>query len=101
MFVFDFVALVEKKIASLKEVEDAIKESKGLIDQYSLPKDVDNKNGSMNLNIIYEFIASLLLGAGIGYGLDYWFSTKPFMFLTFLLLGLCTFIFNLYRNLGR
>lgn len=37
--------------------------------------------------MVIEIVAGIMLGCGIGYGLDYLFGTMPFMMILFILLG--------------
>lgn len=47
-----------------------------------------------------EFIAGVVVGAGIGYGIDAFFGTSPWGFIIFFLLGFLTAILNVLRAAG-
>lgn len=47
-----------------------------------------------------ELAVTILVGALLGYGLDRWFSTRPWLMLVGLILGTATAFRNLYRSLG-
>jgi ATP synthase protein I len=47
-----------------------------------------------------ELVAGVLVGAGIGWLLDRWFSTSPWGFIVFLLLGFVAGIINVMRAAG-
>ena len=44
-----------------------------------------------------ELIAAIVVGSGIGYGLDCFFSTSPLFMIIFLLLGSIAGFLNIYR----
>jgi ATP synthase protein I len=44
-----------------------------------------------------ELFAGVLVGAGIGYGLDLQFGTKPLMLLIFMMFGMAAGFWNIYR----
>ena len=48
-----------------------------------------------------ELVASVLVGGLIGYGLDYFLGTKPWLFLVFFILGFAAGIVNLMRAYKR
>ncbi len=52
------------------------------------------------LRLSSELVGGVLVGAGIGYALDYWLSTKPWGFIVFMLLGFVAGILNLMRAAG-
>ena len=47
-----------------------------------------------------EFIAGVLVGAGIGWVADQWFGTAPFGLIVFLLLGFAAGVLNVLRSAG-
>jgi len=48
-----------------------------------------------------EFIAGVLAGAALGWGLDYVAGTSPWGLIGFLLLGFCAGVLNVVRATGR
>ncbi len=51
--------------------------------------------------IATEFVAGLAVGGGIGWYLDYWLGTRPFLFLLFLALGAAAGFMNVFRQAYR
>jgi ATP synthase protein I len=49
------------------------------------------------LRIGVEMVSALIVGVGIGYGLDWWLGTKPWFLVVFFLLGAGAAILNVYR----
>jgi ATP synthase protein I len=45
-----------------------------------------------------EMVSALVVGVGIGYGLDLWLGTKPWFLVIFFLLGSAAAIMNVYRS---
>lgn len=52
------------------------------------------------LRLSTELVAGVLVGGGIGYGLDYWLGIRPWGFIVFVLLGFVAGIVNLMRAAG-
>lgn len=44
-----------------------------------------------------EMISAFIVGILIGYGLDYWLSTKPIFIIIFAVLGMVAGIFNIWH----
>lgn len=44
-----------------------------------------------------ELVAGVIVGAAIGYGLDQWLGTKPWMLIVFFFLGAAGGMMNVYR----
>ncbi len=53
--------------------------------------------GLIHLNIGFYLIVPILLGVFVGYRLDLWFDTKPFFVLLFIVLGLISSFYNLWK----
>jgi ATP synthase protein I len=52
---------------------------------------------SRGLRLGSEFIAAILVGAGIGYLLDLWLKTGPWLLLVFVLVGFAAGVLNVVR----
>ena len=48
-----------------------------------------------------EMVASLVVGVAIGYGLDDWLGTGPWLMIAFFFLGSAAGIMNVYKSAGR
>ena len=44
-----------------------------------------------------ELVAGVAVGAAIGYGLDYWLGTKPWLMIVFFFLGAAGGMMNVFR----
>ncbi len=47
--------------------------------------------------IISELVAGVAVGAGIGWALDRWLDTRPWLMVTFLFLGMAAGCYNVFR----
>jgi ATP synthase protein I len=48
-----------------------------------------------------EMVGAVVVGGGIGWGLDWWLGTKPWLFLLFFLLGFAAGVLNVVRGYER
>ena len=53
---------------------------------------------SRGLRLGSEFIAAILVGAGIGYLLDLWLKTSPWIMLVMVLVGFAAGVLNVTRS---
>ncbi len=56
---------------------------------------------SKGYRLISEFVAGILVGAAVGYGLDKLFSTLPLFLIIFVLVGFAAGILNMSRAANR
>lgn len=52
---------------------------------------------SLGFRVLTEFVAGILVGAGIGWQLDKWCHTSPILLIVFLTLGTAAGFWNVYR----
>jgi len=63
--------------------------------------DGDRSGMAIGLRLSAELIAGLLLGLGVGWALDRWLGTAPWLLLVFMLLGIAAGIMNVIRTGNR
>ena len=51
----------------------------------------------IGFRISVEFVTTVLVGVGIGYLLDQWLGTAPWLMLVFIFLGLAAAVMNIHR----
>ncbi len=51
----------------------------------------------IGFRIATELLAALIVGAGLGYGLDQWLETKPWFMVTMLVMGFAAGLMNIFR----
>lgn len=66
---------------------------------------VDRTSTSAGMTLAFrlgsEFVAGVLVGAGLGWGIDYLLGTKPWGMIIFLLLGFGASVANMMRAAGE
>ena len=63
---------------------------------------LQNKSGyGLGIKISLDLLSSIVVGTLIGVGLDKIFLTKPIFFLIFLLLGIITGFYSLYKSVKK
>lgn len=83
-----------------KRVKDAQDDYRA---EYEPGPDVDEKSISDGARAGVELVGAVIGGGLIGWGLDYFFGTSPILFLLFLILGVITGFYNIYKitqNIG-
>ena len=55
----------------------------------------------IGLRVGVEMVSALVVAVAIGYGLDRYFGTRPFLLLVFLPLGVAAGVVNVWRQFGR
>jgi len=58
-------------------------------------------NYSIGLKISMDLVSSIIAGILIGLGLDKFFLTKPIFFIIFLLLGIITGFYNIFKSMQK
>ena len=66
-----------------------------------MARDEFQKGLSFAARIGVELAVTIMVGALLGYGLDRWLSTRPWLMLVGMLLGTIAGFRNLYRVLSR
>ncbi|MBF0416826.1 MAG: AtpZ/AtpI family protein [Magnetococcales bacterium] len=51
----------------------------------------------MGMRMSTELVSAVFVGGGIGYLLDYWFNTKPWLTVIFFMFGMAAGFRNMYR----
>ena len=55
----------------------------------------------VGLRIGVELVSAVVVGVGIGWLLDWWLGTQPWLLMVFFLLGAGAGMLNVYRAVGR
>ncbi len=64
-----------------------------------IPKNYSGYGIGMKMSL--DLFSSIVVGIMIGLGIDYFFSTKPIFLLIFLVLGIVSGFYNLYKSVQR
>jgi ATP synthase protein I len=65
------------------------------------PTRADGASYALAFRLASEFVAGVLVGAALGWGLDRMAGTSPWGLIGFLLLGFCAGVLNVVRAAGR
>ncbi len=94
-----------KPSAPLDDLEARLKAARERQDgpnRESAPSDEAPLKGlGFALRIGVELVAALIVGAGIGWLLDQWLGTGPWLMVVFLFLGMGSGVMNVYRVMNR
>ncbi len=58
---------------------------------------VDNTGMGLGFRIAIELVVNVAVGTGLGYFLDKWLGTKPWLMVVFVFLGAAAGVVNVYR----
>ena len=86
--------------ASLDDLGSRLKRARGVRPDESHPQAPQSGLGTA-LRLAAEMISALIVGGAIGWFLDRWLDTKPWLLLVFLLLGAIAGMLNAYRAAMR
>ncbi|WP_306140951.1 AtpZ/AtpI family protein [Roseibium sp. MMSF_3412] len=76
-------------------------EDQRAVEEKAAKKSESNSAGyAQAMKLSSEFIAGVLVGAGIGWVADQWLGTAPFGLIIFLLLGFAAGVLNVLRSAG-
>jgi ATP synthase protein I len=59
------------------------------------------RNVGLLSTVGFSFVLAVILGAGLGYLLDRWLGTSPWLFLVFFFVGVVAAIRNVFRLVNR
>jgi ATP synthase protein I len=80
------------------DLNDRIAKAQAELDAQSRPKhDVQGAGMGIGLRMAADFVAAVIVGAVLGYGIDAIFKTTPWGLIGFLALGFITGVWNLVR----
>ena len=84
---------------SLKEISARLKIAKGKINNSSIKnKKTNSSNLGSAFKISTEFVAAVVVGSIIGFILDNWFDSKPWLTIIFFIVGAAAGILNVIRS---
>lgn len=92
----------QKPPPSLEDLDSRLKQAKGISEgDDNRSKDVsDLPQGAMGkaFRLGVDMVAGVAIGSGIGYVLDGWLGTKPWMLIVFFFFGSAAGMLNVYRT---
>lgn len=82
----------------LKKLDAELKAARKEFEEDYNPKAGSNdENVGVGARAGVELVGAVIGGALIGYGIDYYFKTSPAFFLIFIVLGVITGFYNIYK----
>ncbi len=91
-------AAFERRIAGLDKRLDDVKARDAAEDKAGRDRRSANRGMAYGLRMASELVAAVLVGGLIGYGLDQWLGTTPWLFLVMFLIGFAAGVRNVMRG---
>jgi len=89
----------DKSPPSLEDLDERLRKARSAQENTDSP----SRSGSIGqaLRLATEMAAALIVGAALGWFLDKWLGTRPWLLLLFLVLGMAAGTMNAYRTAMR
>jgi ATP synthase protein I len=84
--------------SALRNLDDRLEEHRKATEE---PPRGPKAGYAMAMKLSSEFLASILVGALIGWGIDRLFGISPWAMIVFVLLGFCAGVLTVVRSAGR
>lgn len=98
------ITQLEEKIRAAREQGVGLeKKKKNSHFSYTPSDEQEAENMNMGFRAGTELVVAMIAGGLIGFGIDSVLPTKPFFFIFFIIVGICTGFWNIYKitnNLG-
>ncbi len=92
--------MADKPPPSLEDLDERLRKARGEQDQRE-PKPSRSRPIGQALRLATEMASALFVGAVLGWFLDKWLGTRPWLLLLFLVLGMAAGMLNAYRTAMR
>ena len=90
-------AAFEGRISDLGQRLDKVKAQRDADAHADLDAEMRGRGMAYGLRMAAELVAAVIVGGAIGYGLDRWLGTTPWLFLLFFVLGFAAGVLNVVR----
>jgi ATP synthase protein I len=94
-------AAFEGRISNLGERLDRIKAQRQSEAEAELDAEMRGRGMAYGMRMAAELVAAVIVGGAIGYGLDRWLGSTPWLFLLFFVLGFAAGVLNVVRAYER
>ena len=94
-------ARFESRIADLESKLGKVRTQRQTEAHADVDAEMRGRGMAYGMQMATSLVAAVLVGAVIGWGLDWLFGTRPWLLLFFFLLGFAAGILNLMRDYGR
>ena len=93
-----FAVVTDAEQERLRALEKRIEQAKDAIAPKRNPKADSHNQAQLAWRMVIELVAGLMIGFGIGYGLDTLFGTKPIFLVLFILAGFAAGVKTMLRS---
>ena len=90
-------AAFEGRISELGARLDKVKALRQAEAEAELDAEMRGRGMAYGMRMAAELVAAVIVGGAIGYGLDRWLGSTPWLFLLFLVLGFAAGVLNVVR----
>ncbi len=97
----DDKAAYQGRISELGDKLGKLKAERDAAAQSDLDAEMRGRGMAYGMRMAAELVAAVIVGGLIGYGLDYWLGSKPWLFLLFFVLGFAAGVLNVLRSYER
>jgi ATP synthase protein I len=97
----DDKAAYQGRISELGDRLGKLKAERDAAAQSDLDAEMRGRGMAYGMRMAAELVAAVIVGGLIGYGLDYWLGSKPWLFLLFFVLGFVAGVLNVVRSYER
>jgi ATP synthase protein I len=87
----------EGRISELGERLDKVKAQRRAEAEADLDAEMRGRGMAYGMRMAAELVAAVIVGGAIGYGLDRWLGSTPWLFLLFFVLGFAAGVLNVVR----
>lgn len=94
-------AAFEKRLAGLNKRLGDVKSRDALEAKVSRDRRSSSRGMAYGLRMASELVAAVLVGGLIGYGLDHWLGSKPWLFLIMFIIGFAAGVRNVMRGYAQ
>jgi ATP synthase protein I len=94
-------AAFQDRVAELGNRLGRIKAQRDADVHADLDAEIRGRGMAYGMRLAAEMVAAVVVGGGIGWGLDRWLGSKPWLFLLFFLLGFAAGVLNVLRGYER
>jgi ATP synthase protein I len=94
-------AAFEGRISDLGDRLDKIKAQRQADADADLDAEMRGRGMAYGMRMAAELVAAVVVGSAIGYGLDRWLGSTPWLFLLFFVLGFVAGVVNVVRSYER
>ena len=91
----------EDRLSKLDAKLDDVQSRRKSATETQEDKAMRSRGMAMGLRMSTELVAAIAVGGLIGYGLDKWLGTSPWLFLVFFMLGFAAGMVNVMRAFNR